>query len=81
MSYHIDLLHYVIVRFFGDDMNILIVHFNKTSFDNVSCDEKDLKTIIHVTYMAFHNRLKQRKAFKNKIFKQLMLVAWHPKIW
>lgn len=62
-------------------MNILIAHFNKTSLDNVNCDEKDLKTIIHVTYMAFHNRFKQRKAFKNKIIKQLMLVAWLPKIW
>ena len=31
--------------------------------------------------MAFHNKFKQRKAFENKITKQLMLVAWHPNIW
>ena len=60
MSYHIDLLHYVIVRFFGDDMNILIEHFNKTSLDNVNCDEKDLKTIIHVIWLFITDSNKEK---------------------
>ena len=56
-------------------MNIHSVHFNNISLDNVNFDENDFKTIIHVTYMAFHNRFKQRKAFTNKMIKELMLVA------
>ena len=60
MSYHTDLLHYVTVRFFGDDINILIVHFNKTSLDNVNCDEKDLKTIIHVIWLFITDSNKEK---------------------
>ena len=62
-------------------MNIHSVHFINISLDNVNFDKNDFKTIIHVTCMTFHNRFKQRKSFENKIIKELMLVAWHPKKW
>ena len=66
-----------IVRFFGDNMDILSVDLNNINLD-VNFDEHDPKTIIHVTYIAWNNKLKQRKAFKNEIRKELMLAAWHP---
>ena len=37
--------------------------------------EKHPETIIHVRFMAWHNRFKQRKAYKKEISKNLMPVA------
>ena len=38
----------------------------------------DLKTMNHVRFLAWNNKLKHRKSFKKAISKELMPVAWHP---
>ena len=36
-----------------------------------------MPAIIHVRFMAWYNKLKQRKVFKKEWSKELMPVAWH----
>ena len=61
----LDFIDSDIVRFFGDNMDILSVDLNIVNLD-------DPETIIHFRLMTWHIDL--------KIVKQnLMLVAWHPK--
>ena len=65
-------LHYIksdIVTLFSDYTDI-----------NINLDE-DLETMIHVKIVAWHNKLKQREAFKREISNELMLVAWHSTKW
>ena len=62
-------------------MGILSVDFNNINLYDDHYDKEDPETIIHVTFMACHNRLKQCKAPKKDISKKLMPVAWHPRRW
>ena len=63
-------------------MDNLSVDLNNICLDDVNFNEIYSKIIIRVTYMAWHNRFKQCKAFQKEIGKQLMLlVAWHPIRW
>ena len=70
-----------IVRFFGNNMDMLSQDLNNINLDDVNSDKKDPETIIHVTIMTWCNKSKKRKAFKNEISKELMFVAWHPTRW
>ena len=47
--------------------------------DHVSSKRDEYQTFIRVIRRNSHNRLKQRKLFKNGIRKKLMPVAWDPK--
>ena len=60
---------------------IFNVGFNNINLDDANFYEDDLKTIFHVRLFAWHNRLKQRKAPKKEISKELMSVAWHLTRW
>ena len=40
------------VKFYSDEMGILIADLNNINLDNVNFDEGDPKTIIHVRLMA-----------------------------
>ena len=42
---------------------------------------KIVSTIIDVRLVAWHNKLKQLKAIKKDISKELMPAAWHPTRW
>ena len=57
------------VTFRADEMDIVSVDLDKINIDDVNFDEDDPETIIHVRVMAWHNRFKQRKAFKKDISK------------
>ena len=59
----------------SDEMGILSVDLNNINLEDVNFCEDDPETIIHVRLMACHNRLKQRKALKKSISKELMHVA------
>ena len=59
----------------SDEMGILNVDINNINIDDFKFDEDDTETIIHVRLMAWRNRLKQRKAFKKYMSKELMLIA------
>ena len=53
-------------------MGILSIGFNNSSLDDVSFDEDNPETIIHVKLNKRHvrqNKCKQRKAFKKDISK------------
>ena len=45
-------------------MGILNVDLNNINLDDINSNEGDPKTVIHVRIMDWHNRFKQRKAFK-----------------
>ena len=53
-----------IVRFLGNNMNILGVDLNNITLDDVNFDENDPIPIICVTYTAWRNRFKQHKRLK-----------------
>ena len=55
------------VTFSSDEMGILSVNLNNINLDIVNFDKDDFKTIIHVRFMAWRNRYKQRKTYKRKI--------------
>ena len=56
-------------------MGTLCVDFNNITVDVSNFFEDDPKTIVHVILSAWQNKLKQRKAFKKEISKELMPVA------
>ena len=62
-------------------MVILSVDLNNINLDDADFDEDDPENIIHVRLMAWLNRLKQLKAFRQDIRKKLMPVAWHSTRW
>ena len=63
------LMKILIMSFCSDEMVILSVDLNNINLGGVNFFEDDPKTIIHVGYMTWRNRLKQRKAFKKDISK------------
>ena len=60
-----------------DEIGILSVDHNNINLDDGNFDEDDPKTIVYVRCIARRKRVKQRKAFKNDISKELMPAAWH----
>ena len=52
---------------------------NNINLNNYNFDEDDPKTFNQVKFMTWHNRFTQRKAYKNKISKELMPVTWRSK--
>ena len=62
------------ITFSSDELEIL----NNIKLHDANFYEDDPKAIIHVRLLAWHNRLKQRKAFKKETSKELMSTAWHP---
>ena len=62
-------------------MDILSIDLNNINLDDVNFDRDDLETIIHVRLMAWHNRLKQHKAFKKELAKELMPLVQRPTRW
>ena len=63
-------------------MGIHEVDLDNISLDDANFCEGDLsKIIIHVKRLAWHIKLKQHKAFKKEMSKELMPVAWHSMRW
>ena len=60
----LDFIDSDLVRFFGDNMDIVNVDIDNINPHDVNFDEDDLETIIHVRLMGMRYRFKQRKAFK-----------------
>ena len=58
-------------------MGIHSVDLNNINLDNANFYKDDPRTIIHVRILVCHNKLKQCKASKKEIRKELMPVAWH----
>ena len=56
-------------------MGIFSVDLNNINLDDANFHENDLKTIIHVRPLAWHNKFEKRKAFKKNIKKELIPVA------
>ena len=59
-------------------MGILSIDLNNTDLDDVNFYEYCPETIIDFRRMAWRNILKQSKAIKNDVSKELMPLAWHP---
>ena len=51
--------------FSSDEIRILSMDHNNINLDDPNFDKDDLKTNIHSRLMTWHNKLKQRKTFKN----------------
>ena len=62
-------------------MGVLSVDFSNINLDEVNFYNNDRETIMHVRLMAWHNRFKQLKVFKNDVSKELIPIAWHPTRW
>ena len=60
---------------------VFLVYFNNINLDDSNCDEDDPETFIHVSLLAWHIKFEKRKALKDKLNEELMLKAWHPRIW
>ena len=54
------------VTFMSDEIDIPCVSINNINLDDANVYEEDLKTIIHVRNLTWHNKLKQHKAFKKR---------------
>ena len=54
------------VTFSSNEMGILSVDLSNINFDDGNFYEDGPKTITHVRLLAWHNKHKQRKAFKKK---------------
>ena len=82
---HDDILFFVEdcnnANFFGDEMGILSVDLNNINLDDINFYGDNPETIIHVRLMAWRNRLKQCKAFKKDISKELIPLAWNSNRW
>ena len=62
-------------RIFRNETGILYTDINNIILDDVNFDKGDPETIIHVKYMAWCSRFKQRKAIKHDIGKQFTSAA------
>ena len=62
-------------------MGILGVDLININLDDVNIDGDDSEANIHINLMTWYNKLKQWKAFKKYISKELMPLAWHPTRW
>ena len=69
------------VTFSSDEMGILSIDLNNINLDDGSFYEDDCDIIIHVTLIAWHNRIKKHIAFKKDVSKQSMHGVWHPTRW
>ena len=47
-----------IVTFFSHDMGLVTTDLNNINHDSKNFDENDRETIIHVRFMAWHNKFK-----------------------
>ena len=56
-------------------MGILSVDLSNINLDEVNFYNNDRETIMHVRFMAWHNRFKQLKVFKKDISKELIPIA------
>ena len=63
------------VIFCSDEIGILNIDLNNINLDCVNFDEDDSETMIHVRFMAWNNKLEQRKPFKKDIRKELIPAA------
>ena len=70
-----------VTSFSRDEMGILIVDLDKINLDGVNFDEDHLETNLYVRLIAWRNRFKQCKSYKNDINKELIHVPWHPTRW
>ena len=59
------------VIFTTDEIGVLCVNLSNINLDDDIFYEDDPKTITHARLLAWHNKLKQRKAFKKEITKEL----------
>ena len=62
-------------------MSILNIDLNNINLDDTNYDKDDPDTIILARILAWHSKLKKRKALKKKISEELMPIVWHLKRW
>ena len=60
---------------FDGKMCILIIDLDKINLEDVNFYKDDPEAIIHVKFLAWHNKFEQHKAFKKDISKQLIPIA------
>ena len=58
------------VTFTTDNICILCVNLNSIKLDDANFYKGDPKTIIHVRFLGWRNKLRQLKAFKKEIIKK-----------
>ena len=58
------------VIFTTGNICILCVNLNSIKLDDANFYKGDPKTIIHVRFLAWRNKLRQRKAFRKEIIKK-----------
>ena len=64
------------VTFCCNEMGILRVNLNNINLDK-NFEEDHLDAIIFIRFLAWYIKFKKRKALKNKISEELMLIVWH----
>ena len=69
------------VSIFSDDMGLVNVDVNNFSLSDNNFDFDDPETVIHVKLVTWCKKLKQRKACKKEISKELLHGAWHFTRW
>ena len=59
-------------------MGIVRIDLNNINIDNTNYDEDDSETIIHIRLLAWLIKFEKRKAIKEELNEEVMLIAWHP---
>ena len=62
-------------------MGIVRIDLNNINIDNTNYDEDDSETIIHIRLLAWLIKFEKRKAIKEELNEEVMLIAWHPWTW
>ena len=67
------LMNSINVTFFSDEMDIHSVGLNNINLDDIDFYKDDPEIILHIRLITWCNSLKQRKAFKKHVSKELIL--------
>ena len=76
MEIYSTLMKVLIMSYFFNEMGILNIDLKNINLDN-NFDEDDPDAIILIRLSAWHTKFEKRKAFRKKLNKKIMPLAWH----
>ena len=62
-------------------MGSVRIDLNNINIDNTNYNEDDSETIIYIRLLAWLIKFEKRKAIKEELNEEVMLIAWYPWTW
>ena len=59
-------------------MGSVRIDLNNINIDNTNYNEDDSETIIYIRLLAWLIKFEKRKAIKEELNEEVMLIAWYP---